>query len=201
MDEPLASLDKARKQEILPYLEALHTAFNIPILYVTHSIEEMVRLADYALIMQQGKLVAQGSLTELFSRVDTQLGVTTDIGAVLECQLSYVDEKWNLAQVGFVGGQLWLPHQEKLSQNIRVRILASDISISRARPNDISILNVLEAKVSQISNQHKPGLSLLTLQIGDSKLIASLTAKSVHELGLKQGDNVWAMIKSVAIVR
>jgi molybdate transport system ATP-binding protein len=207
MDEPLASLDKARKQEILPYLEGLHQAFNIPILYVTHSIDEVVRLADYVLIMQNGKLAAEGSLTELFSRVDMPLGVTEDLGAVLECQFTQLDEKWNLAQVSFAGGQLWLPHTSNFQQNknqltnFRVRILASDISISLVEPRDVSILNVIEAKVADISSEQKVGLSVISLDVGTSKILASLTTKSVDELGLKQGDKVWAMIKSVAIVR
>lgn len=207
MDEPLASLDKARKQEILPYLERLHQSFNIPILYVTHSIDEVVRLADYVLIMQNGKLAAEGSLTELFSRIDIPLGVTEDLGAVLECQFTQLDDKWNLAQVSFDGAHLWLPltanFQQKINQHakFRVRILASDISISLVAPVDISTLNVIEAKVAYISNEHKAGLSVLSLEVGQSKLLASLTTKSVHELGLKPGNKVWAMIKSVAIVR
>ncbi|MGJ8680584.1 molybdenum ABC transporter ATP-binding protein [Paraglaciecola sp.] len=202
MDEPLASLDKARKQQILPYLEALHAKFDIPIVYVTHSLDEMIRLADYALFMEQGKVVAKGTLTELFGRIDTPLGVTDNIGAVLECEFIQSDKEWNLTQVGFNGGELWLPNSPSLEQkSIRVRILARDISISLVRPTDISILNVLEVTVTHIAIEHQPGMSLLTLNLGKSCLIASLTSKSINALKITQGQVVWAMIKSVAIVR
>ncbi|MCF2949633.1 molybdenum ABC transporter ATP-binding protein [Paraglaciecola aquimarina] len=202
MDEPLASLDNARKQQILPYLEGLHSEFKIPIIYVTHSIEEMIRLADYGVILQAGKVVAQGNLTELFGNIDTPLSLNQDLSTVLECEFVQLDEKWNLTQVGFDGGLLWLPKLNNIqNKKVRVQILASDVSISLVAPEQTSVLNILQVKVGQVSNEHKLGTSLLVLYIGASQIVASLTSKSLSELGIQQGDTVWAMIKSVAIVR
>ena len=109
MDEPLASLDTARKLEILPYLERLRDSFNIPIVYVTHAIDEIVRLAEHIVIMRQGKVFAQGGITELFSRVDLPLGVSHEVGAIVECTVVERDTQWHLMRVAFNGGELWLP--------------------------------------------------------------------------------------------
>jgi molybdate transport system ATP-binding protein len=202
MDEPLASLDTARKLEILPYLERLRNNFNIPILYVSHAVDEIVRLADYAVIMQQGKVIAQGGIAQLFSKANLPLGVSNEIGAVLECKVVDRDKKWHLMKVVFDGGELWLPNVENIQNNIhRVRILASDVSLTLTPHSDSSILNVMSGKIVEINNNLELGMALLRLKVGGSYLLARLTQKSVQSLALTLGKNIWIQIKSAAIVR
>jgi molybdate transport system ATP-binding protein len=214
MDEPLASLDTTRKLGILPYLERLRSSFNIPILYVSHAVDEIVRLADHAVIMRQGKVIAQGGITELFSRVDLPLGVNNEVGAILECKVVQRDKQWHLMQVAFNGGELWLPNVENKqfhsqsntqsktqSKTQRIRVLASDVSLTLTPHTDSSILNVLSGKIVEIINDHDPAMSLVRLKIGESYLLARLTQKSLQNLTLTLGKNVWIQIKSAAIVR
>jgi molybdate transport system ATP-binding protein len=202
MDEPLASLDTARKLEILPYLERLRSSFNIPILYVSHAVDEIVRLADHAVIMQQGKLITQGSITELFSRADLPLGVSNELGAILECEVMERDKQWNLMRVVFNGGELWLPNVENKQNNTqRIRVLASDVSLTLTPHIDSSILNVLSGKIVEIINDQVPAMLLVRLKVGESYLLARLTQKSSQKLALTSGKSVWIQIKSAAIVR
>lgn len=202
MDEPLASLDSARKLEILPYLERLRRSYSIPILYVTHSVDEIVRLADHAVILKQGKAMAQGAVTELFSRADLQLGAGNHQGAILECKLLEKDSQWQLMKVAFAGGELCLPSNEStVTDKLRVRILASDISLTLTPHTDTSILNVLYGVVDEIIFEDASATCLVRLKVGDSYLLARLTKKSVASLNLKAGLGVWLQIKSAAIVR
>ena len=202
MDEPLASLDTARKLEILPYLERLRSSFNIPILYVSHAVDEIVRLADHVVIMQQGKVIAQGGITELFSRANLSLGVSNEVGAILECNVVETDKKWHLMRVTFDGGELWLPNVENKQNNTqRIRILASDVSLTLNPHIDSSILNVLSGKIVEIINDEDPAMSLVRLKVGANYLLARLTLKSLQKLDLTLGKNIWIQIKSAAIVR
>ncbi|MGK0268699.1 MAG: molybdate transport system ATP-binding protein [Paraglaciecola sp.] len=202
MDEPLASLDTARKLEILPYLERLRSSFNIPILYVSHAVDEIVRLADHVVIMRQGKVVAQGGITELFSRANLPLGVSNEVGAILECNVVETDKKWHLMRVTFDGGELWLPNVENKQNNTqRIRILASDVSLTLTPHIDSSILNVLSGKIIEIINDEDPAMSLVRLKVGANYLLARLTLKSLQKLDLTLGKSIWIQIKSAAIVR
>lgn len=205
MDEPLASLDTARKLEILPYLERLRSSFNIPILYVSHAVDEIVRLADHVVIMRQGKVLTQGGITELFSRADLTLGVSNEVGAILECNVVEIDTKWHLMRVTFDGGELWLPNkqseQNKQNDVQRIRILASDVSLTLTPHTDSSILNVLSGKIVEIINDEEPAMSLVRLKVGATYLLARLTLKSLQKLDLTLGTRIWIQIKSAAIVR
>jgi molybdate transport system ATP-binding protein len=202
MDEPLASLDTARKLEILPYLERLRSSFNIPILYVSHAVDEIVRLADNVVIMRQGKVIAQGGITELFSRADLPLGVSNEVGAILECKVLERDKQWHLMRVAFDGGELWLPNVEsKQSNTQRIRVLASDVSLTLTPHADSSILNVLSGQVAEIINDKDPAMSLIRLKVGKSYLLARLTHKSLQHLALTLGKSICIQIKSAAIVR
>ncbi|AGH45478.1 molybdenum ABC transporter ATP-binding protein [Paraglaciecola psychrophila] len=202
MDEPLASLDTARKLEILPYLESLRSSFSIPILYVSHAVDEIVRLADHAVIMRHGKVVAQGAITELFSRADLPLGVGNEVGAILECKVIERDKHWHLMRVEFDGGELWLPNVENNQNTLqRVRVLASDVSLTLTPHTDSSILNVLSGQIAEIINDQDPAMSLVRLKVGASYLVARLTQRSLHKLALTLGDYIWIQIKSAAIVR
>jgi molybdate transport system ATP-binding protein len=202
MDEPLASLDTTRKLEILPYLERLRASFNIPILYVTHSVDEIVRLADYLLILKDGKLQEQGTVTELFSRADLPLGVCNEVGAILECEVLEVEPQWQLIRMGFAGGELWLPHSNQVVGDIqRVRILASDVSLTLSHSTDTSILNVIAGRVVEVIQDKALATSLVRLKVGEHYLLARVTQKSIQVLGLNTGLDIWLQVKSAAIVR
>lgn len=202
MDEPLASLDSARKQEILPYLEKLQTSFDIPILYVSHSMDEVARLADHVVLLQQGKVVAQGGINDVFSRIDLPLPIANDAGVVWQGHVVERDKKWNLARIACIGGDLWVHDvYDKIGQHVRVRILASDVSLTLACHEDSSILNRLSIEVADIESDENKAEALVQLRAGDGYMIARLTRRSIDHLKLERGTRLWAQIKSVAIVR
>lgn len=202
MDEPLASLDSARKQEILPYLEKLRTSFDIPILYVSHSMDEVARLADHVVLLQQGKVVAQGGINDVFSRIDLPLPIGNDASVVWQGHVVERDRQWNLARISCLGGDLWVHDvYDKIGQQVRVRILARDVSLTLACHDDSSILNRLPVEVADIEPEGNEAEALVQLHAGDGYMIARLTRRSIDHLGLTQGSKLWAQIKSVAIVR
>ncbi|WDE09348.1 molybdenum ABC transporter ATP-binding protein [Thalassomonas viridans] len=204
MDEPLASLDSARKQEILPYLERLRSGFDIPIFYVSHSIDEVAHLADHILVLEQGRLAAQGSLTEVFSRIDLPVRFGEETGVIITGQVAERDSRWHLVRVAFDGGELWVRDGgDALKQSVRIRVLARDVSLALASHQDTSIVNRLESEVVEISRDQDEAMALVRLRLkcGSEYLIARLTQKSVHQLQLQPGKRVWAQIKSVAVVR
>jgi len=202
MDEPLASLDIARKQEILPYLEQLRTELDIPILFVSHSIDEVARLADYLVIIEQGKVLAQGTMTEVLSRIDLPIQFGEETGVLVEATVAERDSVWHLVRAEFSGGEIWLRDGgDAIGQEVRIRVLARDVSLALVDHPDTSILNRLPAEVIEISTDTKNALSLVKLNIGSTIIIARVTRRSLAHLKLDVGSKVWAQIKSVAIVR
>lgn len=201
MDEPLASLDAARKQEILPYLEKLRANFNIPILYVSHSMEEVARLADHVILLEQGKAVVQGSISDVFSHIDLPLPVGSDANVIWQGKISQKDNEWGLSQLSFGSGNLWVADDShKIGDDVRVRILAKDVSLALNNHEDTSILNRLKAEVYEIVPNDDKATVLVRLKIGNHYLIASLTKRSLHHLNLHIGQHLWAQIKSVALI-
>ena len=202
MDEPLASLDFARKQEILPYLEKLQSSFDIPILYVSHSMDEVARLADQVVLLQHGKVMAQGSTSEVFSRIDLPLPMGNDASVVWQGKVVERDKQWRLARVACAGGDLWVHDvNDEMGEYVRVRILARDVSLTLTYHEDSSILNRLLVKVAEIESDDNNAEALVQLRAGNDYLLAHLTRRSIDHLQLKQGSRLWAQIKSVAIVR
>lgn len=202
MDEPLTALDHERKQEILPYLERLHTSFDIPILYVSHSMDEVARLADHILVLDQGKVIAEGELTEVFSRIDLPQRLEQESGVILHGKVIEKDQQWQLMRIAFAQGEIWLPDSgEVLEQAVRIRILAKDVSLALNNHDDMSIVNRIEMKVAEIKSDTDSAMALVRLTMGEDYLVAKLTKKSTHHLQLKVGIPIWAQIKSVAIVR
>ncbi|WP_448546902.1 molybdenum ABC transporter ATP-binding protein [Thalassotalea fusca] len=202
MDEPLASLDYARKQEVLPYLERLHKSIDIPIIYVSHSMDEIMRLADYALVMQQGKVIAQGSLNDVFSRIDLPYSRQEEIGTVVQGQVVERDAKWHLSRIALTDQSMWLRDDgDDIGQQVRIRILARDVSIVLSVHDDSSILNRLQVTVVEIGLDRDEAMALVKLALGEDFIVARLTHKSVAHLQLIPGMSVWAQIKSAAVVR
>ncbi|MDD2308883.1 MAG: molybdenum ABC transporter ATP-binding protein [Desulfuromonadaceae bacterium] len=202
MDEPLAALDLARKQEILPYLERLRDELEIPILYVTHSPDEVGRLANYLVALEGGTVIAQGPLAETLARIDLPIRLGEERGVVLEGVVAERDEGWHLERVEFPGGSLWMRDRgAPLGHAVRVRIPSGGISLSRVPQQDSSILNTLSGVVEEIGDDDHPAHSLVRVKIGESVLLARITKRSVAALDLYPGLPVWAQIKSVAVAQ
>ena len=201
MDEPLAALDHDRKQEILPYLERLHDELDIPSIYVSHSPDEVARLADHIVVMEGGKALASGPLGETLARIDLPIRLGEDAGVVIDAEIAGRDAEWHLARVAFPGGSLWVRDSgHALGQRVRVRILARDVSIARDAPTRTSIQNALPATLTEIAGDTHPALALVRLAVGETPLIARLTQRSAAQLELKPGMKVWAQIKAVALI-
>ncbi len=202
MDEPLASLDLARKLEILPYLEKLREEFALPILYVTHSIDEVARLANYLVVMAQGRVVAQGSLTDVLSRLDLPVKLGEDSGVVVEARIVERDSQWQLVRAEFSGGRLWVRDGgDVIGSIIRIRILARDVSLALEAHEDTSIVNLLQAEVIEVRDDIHEAMALVSLRIDATVIIARVSRRSVHKLGIHPGQQMWLQIKSVAILR
>lgn len=207
MDEPLAALDHQRKQEILPYLERLHQSFDIPIIYVTHSMDEVARLADHILVLDQGKVIAEGGLTEIFSRINLPKRLEDESGVILNGRIVEKDNEWQLMKIVFSDSHIWIPDssdlliEEPLEQDVRIRILAKDVSLSLTNHEDTSIVNRILVEVIEVKSDKDQAMSLVRLKMGNDFLVAKMTKKSVCHLDLEQGMEVWAQIKSVALVR
>ncbi len=204
MDEPLAALDGRRRQEILPYLERLHQECAMPVFYVTHSLQEVARLADYLILLEGGKVAAQGSLVEMLSRTDLSIGGEEEAGTVLQGEIVCHDKCWHLVTVAFPGGELQVRDSQGLGEIgkiVRIRVLARDISLSLDAQQQSSILNRLAAKITSIETGCDPALAVVQLRVGDTLLLARISQRSVADLNLAVGQTVWAQIKSVAILR
>lgn len=202
MDEPLASLDNQRKREILPYLKKLRQEFDLPILYVSHSLDEVARFADYLVVLERGKVAAHGPLADVLSRFDLPICLEDDAGVVLQAEVVERDSRWHLARVAFDGGELWLPDDgDNIGEEIRIRILARDISLARSSHQDSSILNRLAVEVIEIAPDHHKAMTLVRLKVGATVAVARVTHRSAQCLQLRVGDHLWAQIKSVAVIR
>ncbi len=201
MDEPLAALDLKRKQEILPYLERLHDELEIPVLYVSHSPDEVARLADHLVVLDGGRVVAAGGLRETLARLDLPIRLGEDVGAVLDATVGAIDDPWRLARVDFPGGSLWSRDRGvPVGRKVRVRVLARDVSLARQHPGPSSIQNVLEGRVDAVADDDHPSLVLVRVQVGASALIARLTKRAAAALEIVPGQAVWVQVKSVALM-
>ena len=202
MDEPLASLDYARKQEVMPYLERLHQSIDIPIIYVSHSMDEVMRLADHALVLEQGKVVAQGNLNQVFSRIDLPLAQEEEVATVIQGLVKERDTKWHLSKIALSEQTVWLRDSgDEIGQEVRIRILARDVSIVLSTCDDSSILNRIQVTIIDIAQDKDDAMALVRLSLADDYILARLTRRSVEHLQLTKGKKVWAQIKSAAIVR
>lgn len=202
MDEPLASLDERHKNDILPYLEKIKTTFKVPILYVSHSIKEVSRLADYAVVLDRGKAVNQGTVTEVFSTLNPLLNLGSRQSTLLEGTVVAREPQWGLVKVRFDQLELWIKDSDyKLEAQIRLQLLAKDISLTLSNNDQSSILNRVKMNISEIQTDDDDSMVLVKLVSGKDIIIARITRRSCKTLALKVGLTVWAQIKSVAIIR
>ena len=201
MDEPLAALDLKRKQEILPYLERLHDELDIPVIYVSHSPDEVARLADHIVAMAGGRVVAAGPLGETLARLDLPIRLGEDAGVVLDATIGAIDETWHLARVDFPGGNLWTrDHDLPVGRKVRVRVLARDVSLTLDDPGRSSIQNVHPAVVEALAADDHPANQLVRVTLGETRLLSRLTRRAVEQLGIAPGLPVRVQVKSVALM-
>ena len=200
MDGPLAALDAARKAEILPYQECLHADLAIPIVYVSHALDEVARLADHLVLLRDGRVLAEGSVAEALARLDLPLG--DEAGVVLDGAVGERDATWHLARLDVNAAcRLWARDQGlPVGRRVRLRVLARDVSLTRARQTGTSIGNQLPAAVEALADDEHPALSLVRVRVDGAPLLARLTRRSAHQLGLAPGVPVWAQLKTVALM-
>ena len=199
MDEPLASLDQARKDEILPFLDRLNAESSVPIIYVSHNIDEICRLCDHLLVIDNGVVKANGDLQDVLVGSAVPALAGEEAGSVIEGIVSGYDESDELLRLSLSSGDLWVPGEKReQGSGLRLRVRANDISLCRARPEHSTILNILPATIEAIQDVQGPS-TLVRLALGDDKLLARVTRRSVRELGLEAGDELFAQIKSVAV--
>jgi len=202
MDEPLAALDEQRKQEIMPYLERLHSQLALPIVLVTHAMAEVARLADHLVLLREGRVLASGPLTELLARAELPLAQDDEAGVVIDAAVTAHEPEYGLSCIGIDGGQLWVGGTPTApGTRLRARVLARDVSVTRQRPLQTSILNVLPATVLSMAPSGHTVLMQLAVANGSGlTLLSRITRKSCDSLALKPGDQVFAQVKGVALM-
>jgi molybdate transport system ATP-binding protein len=200
MDEPLSAMDAKRKSEIVPYVERVAHEFAVPILYVTHTIEEVSRLATKMILLTDGRIAAIGGVGEILERIDLwpHTGPAT-VGALLLARIE--DNHRNMSTLSLAGQLLRIPEIEgELGSVVRVRVAARDVAIATEEPSGLSIRNVLEAKILKI-DLLEPVFAEILLDVGKQRLRAEITREAAEELKLAEGQTVYALVKSVAIDR
>jgi molybdate transport system ATP-binding protein len=201
MDEPLAALDLKRRNEILPYLERLHDELDIPVLYVSHAADEVARLADHIVLLDQGRIVAQGGLQQTLARVDLPTAFGDDAGVVIEAVVAEHDDGYHLTRLDFPGGTVLVARRpEAVGRRLRFRVHARDVSLAATRIEGTSITNLLPATVQEVAAADTPAHVLVRLDAGGTPLIARITRRSCDQLGVAAGRRMWAQIKAVALL-
>ena len=200
LDEPLSALDSKRKNEILPYLDSIHNDLEIPILYVTHSQDEMSRLADHLLLIEDGNIIGSGPVNDMLTRFDMPLSHGGDAVSIIEAEVLKRDSEFNLMHLDFLGGQFIVPDNSfPVQTKVRIRVVARDVSLTKSKQVDTSILNIFPAMVQEIVNEGEAQV-MVRLQIKDTILLACITRKSSYKLRLEKGSEVFVQVKSVAIL-
>ncbi|MGX5174880.1 molybdenum ABC transporter ATP-binding protein [Aliikangiella sp. IMCC44653] len=202
MDEPLASLDNKIKCEIIPYLKKLKKNIQVPIIYVSHSIDEVAQLADQILFIENGQLIKQGDAVDLFSQAQLPNSFNLDRVSIIKAKVDKIDTKWNLIKVSFSKQHLWLKQsmEHKVGDAIKVIVHSQDVSISLNKPENTSVLNCLPAEIIEMTYAQQTGMENIRLAIGSTKILATISAKSRHELKLERHKKVWVQFKAAALI-
>ncbi len=203
LDEPLAAMDAARKGEILPYIEGLPDEFGIPAIYVSHSVDEVARLADRMVVMAAGQVAAAGDAVEVLERPDLQhLTGHFEAGAVIDARVTGHDRDFRLTAVEFCGQPILMPMIDlPLGEVIRLRIRARDVALATRRPDAVSTRNVIEGVITRIVEEHETAFAEVFVDAGGELLRARITRKAAADLRLTSGAKVFALVKSVSFDR
>jgi molybdate transport system ATP-binding protein len=201
LDEPLASLDLESRAEILPHLERLHAELQMPVIYVSHAIHEVMRLADELVLLQDGAVRAAGPLNDLLVRPDLPLAHLAEAGVVLTGRVSGHDDTHHLSLLEVAGAPFAISRRQvPVGTTLRLRVEARDVSLALLRPERSSINNIVAARVLDVHDDRDRAQQLVRLQAGDATLLARITRRSVAQLGIAPGLVVYAQIKSVALI-
>ena len=200
LDEPLANLDHSASQQCLAYLQQLARELDLPMLYVSHDIEEVSQLADHLVLLEQGTLIDQGPMIDLCGRLDTRLSREEQAAAIVLGSIGRHDPEYGLTELVVEGQTLLIASAETAAgASRRLRIPARDVSVCRHKPEDSSILNILPVTLTQMEADGTARV-LLRLALGSQYLLARITRKSANRLGLQEGDRLFAQIKSAALL-
>ncbi|CAG8866428.1 Vitamin B12 import ATP-binding protein BtuD [Pseudomonas fluorescens] len=203
MDEPLAALDAQRKSEILPYLQRLHDELDIPVLYVSHSQDEVARLADHIVLLSNGRALASGPIGQTLARLDLPLAMGDDAGVVIEGRVSAYDADYQLLSLQLPNTTLDIrvPHTPlDVGQALRCKVQARDVSLSLDNAGHSSILNRLPVTVVSEMNADNAAHVLIRLDAAGTPLLARITRYSRDQLNVHPGQPLWAQIKAVAVL-
>ena len=200
LDEPLSALDLKRKNEILPYLDSLHNQLDIPILYVTHSQDETSRLADHLMLIENGKIIGNGPVNEMLTRFDMPMARSNEAISIFDAKVINRDPEFSLMYLEFSGGQFVVPDNGMpIESLVRIRVAARDVSLTKKKQTDTSILNIFPAVVEEIAPEGKAQI-IVRLSMGEVILLSCLTRKSASTLELEIGLSIFVQVKSVAIL-
>lgn len=201
LDEPLASLDLARRKEVLPWLERLHEALSIPVVYVTHTVEELARLADFVVLLNQGLVQASGPLDSMMYNHKLALSIGDETGIVGRGTLIACDLQNHVAQLSFAGARLWVRDQGiAIGTVVRLRILARDVSLALTVPENSTIQNYIQGIIESIQAFVHPSQALVRVRCAQDVVLATVTHRSLNRLGLNVGSPVWCQVKSAALI-
>jgi molybdate transport system ATP-binding protein len=200
LDEPLAALDLARKQEVLPWLERLHRDLRIPVLYVTHSMEELTRLADYVVLMNNGSAPIHGAAAQVLGSPEFASQVGSEAGALLNGVVAGHDHHFHLTGINVDGNTLWVRDQNLVPNTpVRLHVHANDVSIALEEPRNSSIQNRLQGVVVSVADDLHPAQVLVNVRCHEQRVLCRITRRALTDLHLEPGTSVWLQIKSVAL--
>ncbi|WP_099864851.1 molybdenum ABC transporter ATP-binding protein [Pararhizobium haloflavum] len=203
LDEPLSALDGRRKGEILPYIAALPERFGIPIIYVTHAVEEVAQLASHIVVLSEGRVAARGAADETLARLD--LGPLTgrfEAGTLLDATVAGHDSHFMMTRLALGSQAIWVPELSgKVGEAVRLRLRARDVSLATARPHGISIRNCLEGTVREIAEESQTAYAEVLVDVAGNAVRARVTRMAIAELELGAGKPVHVLIKSIALDR
>jgi molybdate transport system ATP-binding protein len=199
MDEPLASIDETRREEVLPFIERLHASVGVPIVYVSHNIDEICRICDQLAVMDGGRISTHGRLQSILLQTEVPFLSGREAGAVIDATVESFDSSDGLTRVLAGGCPFWVPGEiGSAGSELRLRVRADDVSVCLERPQQTSILNVLEATIKRIQKEPS-GTALLHLRVGSEVILARVTQKSCADLSLTPGKDLFAQVKSIAV--
>ncbi len=201
MDEPLSALDPARKAEVLPYLERLNSSAGIPLVYVTHALDEAARLADHLVLMDAGRVLGSGPAVDMFARLDTPMSTWDDAAALLQGCIEAHEPEFGLSRLRVGDHAFWVGlSAAQVGQAVKVRVLARDVSVTLSAAKDSSILNILPARIDEIRPDGADSVTLRLSLAQGASLLARLTRRSCEQLQLHVGMAVFAQVKGAALL-
>lgn len=201
MDEPLSGLDQARRDEILPYLARLRTAFSLPIVYASHAWDEILRLADTLVLLDSGRQIAAGKLADLAARVSLPLAARADAAGVLHGKITAHAAERRLTAVACGANILWVPQIDAPEGTaLRLRVPAREIILAVQEPHGISVTNIFPAHIAAMAEIEAGHMALVELDLhGGGRLLSRITIDAAARLGLRTGGKVLALIKAVSV--